>query len=45
MLETAVEIQDRHDAVKEIGKGLLELHQIFLVMAMMVEAQGGQADG
>ena len=44
MLETVVEIQDRYDAAKEIEKSLLELHQIFLDMAVMVEAQGEQLD-
>ncbi|KAL8515665.1 hypothetical protein ACS0TY_014371 [Phlomoides rotata] len=44
VVETVVEIQDRHDAAKEIEKSLLELHQIFLDMAVMVEAQGDQMD-
>ncbi|TYJ00941.1 hypothetical protein E1A91_A13G120100v1 [Gossypium mustelinum] len=44
VLETVVEIQDRHDAAKEIEKSLLELHQVFLDMAVMVEAQGEQMD-
>lgn len=44
MLETVVEIQDRYDAAKEIEKSLLELHQIFLDMAVMVETQGEQMD-
>ncbi|KAF5725694.1 putative syntaxin [Tripterygium wilfordii] len=44
VLETVVEIQDRHDAAKEIEKSLLELHQVFLDMAVMVEAQGEQLD-
>lgn len=44
VLETVVEIQDRYDAAKEIEKSLLELHQIFLDMAVMVEAQGEQMD-
>lgn len=39
-----MEIQDRYDAAKEIEKSLLELHQIFLDMAVMVEAQGEQMD-
>lgn len=39
-----VEIQDRYDAAKEIERSLLELHQIFLDMAVMVEAQGEQMD-
>ncbi|KAE8727933.1 Syntaxin-related protein KNOLLE [Hibiscus syriacus] len=44
VLETVVEIQDRHDAAKEIERSLLELHQVFLDMAVMVEAQGEQMD-
>ncbi|KAG5624974.1 hypothetical protein H5410_010192 [Solanum commersonii] len=38
----AVENQDRHEAVKEIQKSLIELHQVFLDMAVMVETQGDQ---
>lgn len=37
-----VENQDRHEAVKEIQKSLVELHQVFLDMAVMVETQGDQ---
>ncbi|XP_052207574.1 syntaxin-related protein KNOLLE [Diospyros lotus] len=44
VLETVVEIQDRHDAANEIERSLLELHQVFLDMAVMVEAQGEQLD-
>ncbi|KAK8546451.1 hypothetical protein V6N13_067675 [Hibiscus sabdariffa] len=44
VMETVVEIQDRHDAAKEMEKSLLELHQVFLDMAVMVEAQGEQMD-
>lgn len=39
-----MEIQDRHDAAKEIETSLLELHQVFLDMAVMVEAQGEKMD-
>ncbi|XVF87569.1 hypothetical protein PTKIN_Ptkin18bG0130900 [Pterospermum kingtungense] len=42
ILDTISEIQERHDAVKEIEKNLIELHQIFLDMAALVEAQGHQ---
>ncbi|CAH8251912.1 unnamed protein product [Arabidopsis lyrata] len=42
ILDTISEIQERHDAVKEIEKNLLELHQVFLDMAALVEAQGQQ---
>ncbi|KAM7254733.1 hypothetical protein ACFE04_019974 [Oxalis oulophora] len=42
ILDTISEMQERHDAVKEIEKNLLELHQVFLDMAALVEAQGQQ---
>ncbi|KNA12832.1 hypothetical protein SOVF_122350, partial [Spinacia oleracea] len=44
VVETVIEIQSRHDAAKEIERSLLELHQVFLDMAVMVEAQGEQMD-
>eukprot|EP00246_Nothoceros_aenigmaticus_P011584 TRINITY_DN3210_c0_g1_i1.p1 TRINITY_DN3210_c0_g1~~TRINITY_DN3210_c0_g1_i1.p1 ORF type:complete len:306 (-),score=63.15 TRINITY_DN3210_c0_g1_i1:776-1693(-) len=40
ILETIKEIQERHDAVKDIEKSLLELHEIFLDMSVLVDAQG-----
>ncbi|XP_047336898.1 syntaxin-124-like [Impatiens glandulifera] len=42
ILDTISEIQERHDAVKDIEKNLIELHQVFLDMAALVEAQGQQ---
>ncbi|KVH96576.1 syntaxin-125-like [Cynara cardunculus var. scolymus] len=42
IMDTIMEIQERHDAVKDIEKNLIELHQIFLDMAALVEAQGQQ---
>lgn len=42
IMDTISEIQERHDAVKEIEKNLLELHQVFLDMFALVEAQGHQ---
>jgi syntaxin 1B/2/3 len=42
VMATVSEIQERHDAVKEIERSLLELHQVFLDMAALVEAQGHQ---
>lgn len=39
VLETLKEIEERHDAVKEIEKQLLELHAIFMDMATLVESQ------
>lgn len=41
ILDTISEIQERHDAVKEI-ENLIKLHQVFLDMAALVEAQGHQ---
>nr|GEX30606.1 syntaxin-related protein KNOLLE [Tanacetum cinerariifolium] len=43
-METVVEIQDHYDAAKEIETSLLELHQVFLDMVVMVEAQGENMD-
>ncbi|KAJ1278476.1 hypothetical protein BS78_04G082400 [Paspalum vaginatum] len=42
VLETLSEIQERHGAVREMERGLRELHQVFLDMAALVEAQGHQ---
>ncbi|KAF3551459.1 hypothetical protein DY000_02003982 [Brassica cretica] len=44
VLDTINEIQERHDAVKDIEKNLRELHQVFLDMAVLVEHQGAQID-
>ncbi|CAL5403484.1 unnamed protein product [Camellia sinensis] len=44
VLNTVEEIQERHDAVKELEKKLLDLHQIYLDMAVLVEAQGDILD-
>jgi syntaxin 1B/2/3 len=44
VLDTINEIQERHDAVKEMEKNLKELHQVFLDMAVLVQAQGEQLD-
>ncbi|KAH7531137.1 hypothetical protein ACOSP7_002648 [Xanthoceras sorbifolium] len=40
VINTLEEIQERHDAAKEIEKKLLDLQQIYLDMAVLVEAQG-----
>ncbi|KAK9165505.1 hypothetical protein Scep_000696 [Stephania cephalantha] len=42
--EWTLEIKERQEAVKEIQRSLTELHQVFLDMAVMVEAQGEQMD-
>jgi syntaxin 1B/2/3 len=34
------EVQSRHDDIKKIEKTILELHQLFVDMQMMVEQQG-----
>jgi hypothetical protein len=44
VLDTLAEIQERHRAVKDLEASLLELHQIFLDMAVLVEAQGEMLD-
>ena len=44
MLDTLAEIQERHEAMKELERSLLDLHQIFLDMAVLVEAQGEMLD-
>lgn len=43
-MDTIMEIQERHDAVKGIERNLMELHQVFLDMAVLVESQGEQLD-
>ncbi|XP_050910300.1 syntaxin-121 [Lathyrus oleraceus] len=40
VIETIQEIEERHGAVKEIERNLNALHQVFLDMSVMVEAQG-----
>ncbi|XP_074270831.1 syntaxin-125-like [Silene latifolia] len=44
VLDTIAEIHERHDAVKDIERSLKELHQTFLDMAVLVQAQGEQLD-
>ncbi|KAL1199870.1 syntaxin [Cardamine amara subsp. amara] len=44
ILDTINEIQERHDAVKDIEKSLNELHQVFLDMAVLVQHQGEHLD-
>ncbi|CAN4113938.1 unnamed protein product [Withania somnifera] len=44
VMDTVMEIQERHEAVKEIERNLKELHQVFLDMAVLVESQGEQLD-
>ncbi|XP_076918453.1 syntaxin-121-like [Bidens hawaiensis] len=44
VMETILEIQERHDAVTVIERNLKELHQVFMDMAVLVETQGEQLD-
>ncbi|KAK9170203.1 hypothetical protein Syun_002343 [Stephania yunnanensis] len=44
IMDTLAEIQERHDAVRDLEKKLLDLQQIFLDMAVLVEAQGELLD-
>ncbi|KAM6549064.1 hypothetical protein CsatB_020740 [Cannabis sativa] len=44
VLNTLEEIQERHDTVKEIERKLLDLHQVYIDMAVLVEAQGADID-
>ncbi|GJP60332.1 hypothetical protein CLOP_g17536 [Closterium sp. NIES-67] len=44
VMDTLAEIQERHSAVQDIEKQLLELHQIFMDMAVLVESQGELLD-
>eukprot|EP00252_Welwitschia_mirabilis_P015225 TRINITY_DN3348_c0_g1_i1.p1 TRINITY_DN3348_c0_g1~~TRINITY_DN3348_c0_g1_i1.p1 ORF type:complete len:309 (+),score=81.75 TRINITY_DN3348_c0_g1_i1:338-1264(+) len=44
VMDTLAEIQERHDTVKDIEKKLLDLNQIFLDMAVLVESQGDMLD-
>lgn len=44
VLDTLSEITERHEAIKSLERSLLELHQIFLDMAVLVEAQGEVLD-
>ncbi|KAI4381615.1 hypothetical protein MLD38_007674 [Melastoma candidum] len=44
IMDTVAEIQERHDAVRELERKLLDLQQIFLDMAVLVDAQGDLLD-
>ncbi|KAK6803285.1 hypothetical protein RDI58_001069 [Solanum bulbocastanum] len=44
IMDTLAEIQERHDAVRELERKLLELQQIFLDIAVLVDAQGDMLD-
>ncbi|KAK4759018.1 hypothetical protein SAY87_020319 [Trapa incisa] len=44
IMDTVAEIQERHDAVRDLERKLLDLQQIFLDMAVLVDAQGEMID-
>lgn len=44
IMDTIIEIQERHEGVKEMERNLKELHQVFLDMAVLVQNQGEQLD-
>ncbi|KAF8043559.1 hypothetical protein BT93_A1776 [Corymbia citriodora subsp. variegata] len=44
IMDTVAEIQERHDAVRDLERKLLDLQQIFLDMAVLVDAQGDMLD-
>ncbi|XP_024024503.1 syntaxin-132 [Morus notabilis] len=44
IMDTLAEIQERHDAVRDVERKLLDLQQIFLDMAVLVDAQGDLLD-
>ena len=43
-LDAMAEIQERHEAVKDLEESLADLHQIFLDMSVLVDAQGEMLD-
>ncbi|KAL2465304.1 Syntaxin [Abeliophyllum distichum] len=40
VMDTIMEIQEMHDAVKEMEKNMRELHQVFMDMAVLVQGRG-----
>ncbi|KAL2335054.1 hypothetical protein Fmac_016267 [Flemingia macrophylla] len=44
IMDTLAEIQERHEAVRDVERKLLELQQIFLDIAVLVDAQGDMLD-
>ncbi|MFS8004607.1 putative target SNARE coiled-coil domain, syntaxin domain, syntaxin/epimorphin [Helianthus anomalus] len=44
VVDTLAEIQERHDAVTEVERKLLDLQQIFQDLAILVDAQGEMLD-
>ncbi|KAG5100116.1 hypothetical protein JHK82_045168 [Glycine max] len=44
IMDTLAEIQERHEAVRDVERKLLDLQQIFLDIAVLVDAQGDMLD-
>ncbi|XP_042404023.1 syntaxin-132-like [Zingiber officinale] len=44
VMDTLAEIQERHNTVRDLERKLLELQQIFIDMAVLVDAQGEMLD-
>nr|AIX10971.1 syntaxin [Albuca bracteata] len=44
VMDTLAEIQERHDTVRELERKLLDLQQIFVDMAVLIDAQGDMLD-
>ena len=44
MLDTLTEIDERHKAVKELERSMVDMHWMFMDMAVLVEEQGAQLD-
>uniref|UniRef100_A0A7N0RID5 t-SNARE coiled-coil homology domain-containing protein n=1 Tax=Kalanchoe fedtschenkoi TaxID=63787 RepID=A0A7N0RID5_KALFE len=44
ILDTLAEIQERRDTVRDVEKKILELNQIYVDLAVLVEAQGDMLD-
>lgn len=44
VMETVEEIKERHAAIQDLERSLLELHQIFVDMATLVDSQGEMLD-
>ncbi|WOK97101.1 syntaxin-132 [Canna indica] len=44
VMDTLAEIQERHDTARDLERKLLELQQIFVDMAVLVDAQGEMLD-
>ncbi|PWA63101.1 t-SNARE [Artemisia annua] len=42
IMDNGSEVQERHDAIIDIEKNLAELHQVFLDIVVLVDAQGPQ---